>query len=83
MKLRCVFNNLMLKHHRQGVMLGGTTAASPEEYFGFRARDVAGIHFHKQGVGKGTWFRLRCGRVVDEVAMPCRGEPGLYDQCGA
>ena len=79
MKLRCVFNELMRKHHRQGVLLGHTTAASAEEYFGFRSKDVKAIHSHKLGSGKGLWFRLQCGRVVDEVAMPTCGNPNLYD----
>ena len=83
MKLSCAFNQAMRKLHRQGVLLGQTTCSTAEEYFGFRSRDVADIHFHKQGVGTGIWFRLRCGRVVDEVAMPCLGDPGLYDELGA
>jgi hypothetical protein len=79
MKLRCIFNDLMRKHHRQGVMLGQTTASTAEEYFGFHHKEVKAIHFHKQGVGEGLWFRLRCGRVVDEVAVPTCRDPELYD----
>ena len=79
MKLRCVFNDLMRKHHRQGVLLGQTKAATAEEYFGFRSKDVKAIHFHKLGSGKGLWFRLQCGRVVNEVAMPTCRNPDLYD----
>ncbi len=79
MKLRSVFNDLMRKHHRQGILLGQTKAATPEDYFGFRHREVAEVHFHKQGVGPGLWFRLRCGRVVDEVANPACRNPELYD----
>jgi hypothetical protein len=79
MKLRCVFNELMRKHHRQGVMLGQTTASTAEDYFGFPPDAVKTVHFHKQGVGSGLWFRLRCGRVVDEVARPTCHEPTLYD----
>ncbi|MBZ5635090.1 MAG: hypothetical protein LAO55_18360 [Acidobacteriia bacterium] len=78
--LRGVFNDLMRKHHRQGVLLGHTTASTPEDYFGFRPSQVAGIHFHKTGIGEGLWFRLRCGRVVDEVAMATCRDPDLYDQ---
>lgn len=80
MKLSAVFNDLMRKYHRQGILLGQTTAASPEEYFGFEPGHVKTIHFHKSGVGDGIWFRLHCGRVVNEVAMACRGEPSLYDR---
>lgn len=78
MELRYVFKE-MRKHHRQGVMLGQTTASTAEEYFGFRAKDVRAIHFHKLGIGKGQWFRLQCGRVVNEVAMPVCSNPDLYD----
>ena len=80
MKLNAVFNDLMRKHHRQSVLLGGTKASSPEEFFGFHHRQVQTVHFHKQGVGRGIWFRLRCGRVVDEVARACRRNPDLYEE---
>jgi hypothetical protein len=83
MKLRCVFNELMREHHRQGVLLGGVAAPTPEDYFGFTCRDVVKVHFHKHGVGAGVWFRLRCGRVVDEVARACRRDPALYDGAAA
>jgi len=79
MKLTAVFNEMMRKHHRQSILLGGTTASSPEEYFGFHHKQVETVHFHKQGAGAGLWFRLRCGRVVDEVARPACGNPDLYD----
>jgi len=77
--LRAVFNDLMRKHHRQGVLLGQTTASTPEDYFGFHHNQVEMIHFYKAGVGSGLWFRLHCGRVVDEVAMPTCRDPDLYD----
>ena len=80
MKLNVVFNELMRMNHRQSVLLGGTTASSPEEFFGFHHRQVQTVHFNKQGVGRGIWFRLRCGRVVDEVARACRRNPELYDE---
>jgi hypothetical protein len=83
MKLRCTFNELMRKCHRQGVMLDGSAAGNHEEYFGFTCRDVVKVHLHKQGVGTGVWFRLRCGRVVDEVARACRRDPALYDRAVA
>ena len=77
--LRAVFNDLMRKHHRQSVLLGQTTASTPEDYFGFHHNQVEMVHFHKAGVGSGSWFRLHCGRVVDEVAMPTCRDPDLYD----
>jgi hypothetical protein len=79
MKLRCIFNELMREHHRQGVLLGQTTATTAEEYFGFRHTEVVKVHTHKQGVGNGLWFRLRCGRVVDEVAKAACRNPDLFD----
>jgi len=79
MKLNAVFNELMRKHHRQAVLLSGASASTPEEFFGFHHRHVRTVHFHKHGVGEGIWFRLRCGRVVDEVAKPAPRDPNLYD----
>ena len=79
MKLSKVFNDLMRKHHRQAVLLGSATASTPEEFFGFHHKQVKTVHFHMQGTGEGIWFRLCCGSVVDEVARPCRRDPGLYD----
>ena len=79
MELRSVFNELMRKQHRQSLLLGGTTASSPEEFFGFDHAQVQAVHFHKRGRGKGVWFRLQCGRVVDEVARSCARDPALYD----
>jgi hypothetical protein len=79
MKLSCVFNDLMRRHHRQAVLVGGATATTPEEFFGFHHRQVKAVHFHKRGVGAGIWFRLHCGRVVDEVARACRRDPEIYD----
>ena len=83
MKLSASFNELMRKHHRQSVLLGQTMASTAEEFFGFHHRQVVSIHFHKQGVGPGTWFRLNCGRVVNEVAMAACRDPGLYDHATA
>lgn len=79
MKLRAVFSDLMQEHHRQSILLGGAMASTPEEFFGFHYGEVRTVHFHKQGVGYGAWFRLKCGRVVDEVARACRRDPEIYD----
>jgi hypothetical protein len=83
MELRSIFNELMRKHHRQSILLGGTSASSPEEFFGFEHGQVKAVHFHKQGHGRGVWFRLQCGRVVDEAARTCARDPGLYDHAMA
>jgi hypothetical protein len=77
--VRALFNGLMKKHHRQGILLGQTTAATPEDFFGFDHSQVEAVHFHKHGVGPGVWFRLHCGRVVNEVAIPACRDPQLYD----
>jgi hypothetical protein len=74
-----IFNGLMRKHHRQSLLLGHTTASTPEEYYGFHHSQVEQVHFRKAGHGEGLWFRLRCGRVVDEVAMAACPDPDLYD----
>jgi hypothetical protein len=85
MKLNKVFNELMRKHHRQAVLLGGARASTPEEFFGFDSSDVETVHFHRAGEGSTTpderrrWFRLHCGRVVDELAKPCANDPEIYD----
>jgi len=79
MKLSKVFNDLMRQHHRQAILLGGTAASTPEEFFGFHPGQVRTVHFHLQGAGEGIWFRLSCGRVVDDVARPCPRDPDLYD----
>lgn len=79
MKLSAVFNELMRKHHRQSVLLGGTAATTPEDFFGFHPGQVQAVHFHKQGVGAGVWFRLHCGRVVDALARATCRNPELYD----
>ena len=79
MTLSVAFNELMRKHHRQSVLLGNTVTTTPEDFFGFHHSQIETVHFHKQGVGSGVWFRLRCGRVVNELAAPTCRDPGLYD----
>ena len=79
MKLTQVFNNIMRQRHRQAVLLGGASASSADQFFGFSAKDVKAIHVHKDGVGDGIWFRLHCGRVFDEIGtLTCR-DVTLYD----
>ncbi len=73
------FNSLMKKHHRLGILLGQTTAATPEDYFGFEHGQVEAVHYHKAGIGPGVWFRLRRGRVVNEAGKPSCRDPLLYD----
>lgn len=79
MTLRASFNDLMRKHHRQSILLGQTMASNAEEFFGFHHGQVEAVHFHKHSVGAGIWFRLRCGRVVDEIGTPTCRDRDLYD----
>lgn len=75
-----LFELLMETHHRYGMLLGFTTATSPEQYFGFHHEDVKEVHTYKLGEGGGIWFRLRNGRVVDQVGLPDEADPSLYDR---
>lgn len=59
--------------------LGRTYAETKEEYFGFKAVDVAGVHFSK-GKNAGIFFRLRDGRVFDTTAQEQDPNPDLYDR---
>ena len=60
--------------------VGLTDADTKEEFYGFRSSDVAMLHYSKVGWRRpGVWFRLKCGRVVDEVARACRRDPEIYD----
>jgi hypothetical protein len=49
---------------------GKTQAREPEEFYGFRAEDVSEMHFHKHGIGRGVWYRIKDGRVIDAVGKP-------------
>lgn len=44
--------------------------ATPDKFYGFRAGDVDEMHFHKQGFGRGVWYRLKDGRVIDALGKP-------------
>lgn len=55
-----------------------TRARSLEEFYGFRPEDVAALHLHKHGVGRGVWFRLKDGRVVDGYGKPAEREHAWY-----
>jgi len=56
-----------------------TQAATPEEFYGFTAEDVAHVHLYKEGVGRGVWFRLNDGRVVDVIGQPSQPETHWYE----
>jgi hypothetical protein len=64
--------------------VGLTSAAdTKEEFYGFRARDVACLHYSKVGWRRpGVWFRLHDGRVFDAAAIEQQGrdaDPAWYD----
>lgn len=54
-------------------------AATPEELFGFRAEDVVKVYLHKRGFGRGLWFRLNDGRVLDAKGRPTHSERHWYE----
>jgi hypothetical protein len=74
-----LFDQTMRKYHRHALMLAFTKATTPEEYFGFHHHDVKAIHLHKNGCGRGFWFRLRDGRVFDKFARPDEPDRIWYD----
>ena len=58
---------------------GETDALSPEQFYGFRAEDVAEIHFRKHGIGRGFWYRLNDGRVFDGHGNPSEPDRSCYE----
>ena len=74
-----LYRGFMLKHFKLARRLRKTIADNPEEYFGFHPEDIEVIHFHFQGVGEGTWFRLNDGRVFNRFAELCDSDPSFYD----
>jgi hypothetical protein len=67
----------MLKNFQSARRPRKTMAQSPEEFFGFHSEDIEVIHFHLQGVGEGTWFRLNDGRVLNRFAELCDPDPSF------
>jgi hypothetical protein len=53
-------------------------AETPEQFYGFRPEDVDEMHFHKQGFGKGVWYRVKDGRVIDALGRPSERERHWY-----
>jgi hypothetical protein len=74
-----LYRGFMVKYFQSAWRAGATEAHSPEEYFGFNPIDIEAIHFHRQGVGEGAWFRLNDGRVFDRFAQPSETNPAYYD----
>lgn len=78
MLLQCI-DWRMDKEFTHSKIMGWTDADTKEEFFGFKAVDVARLHGHKQGVGKGIFFRLHDDRVFDGMARPHEPDRALYD----
>lgn len=57
---------------------GTTQARTPEEFFGFCAEDVAEMHFTKRDAGRGFWYRLNDGRVIDAAGRPSETDRTWY-----
>ena len=75
-----VYRAAMNKYWRLAVKRGRIPAGTtPEQYFGFRVIDIACMHRHLAGVGRGVWFRLDDGRVVDAMGKPAMADRSQYD----
>jgi len=57
---------------------GKTGSATPEELYGFRPEEVIEMHFHQHGFGRGVWYRLKDGRVIDALGKPAHRERHWY-----
>ena len=60
--------------------LGLTAARTKEEFYGFEVCQVWKIHLHKQGSGRGVYYRLISGAVVDSAGDRHEWDETLYDQ---
>ena len=76
--LHTVARETMREHFQLLRSKGKTDARAPEAFYGFRAEDVAEIHFHKQGFGRGVWYRLKDGRVINALGKPSERDRYWY-----
>lgn len=74
----CAFT--MEKWFLMNKCLGLTKAGSKEEFYGFRAADIADVHCRLVGICEVLFFRIRDGRVFDCMAREHDPDPMLYDQ---
>lgn len=59
-----IFSKLMQRYFGRAGRLGLTRdGQTPEDFYGFKAGDVADYHHYRVGEGDGFWFRLKDGRV--------------------
>ena len=55
-----------------------TRARTAEELYGFRDVDVVEMFFYKHGFGRGVWYRLKDGRVIDAFGKTSRRNRAWY-----
>jgi hypothetical protein len=76
--LHAVARETMREHFQRLRTKGKTDTRAPEEFYGFMPEEVAEIHFHKQGFGRGVWYRLKDGRVIDALGKQSEREHYWY-----
>jgi len=75
-----VLDLIMERQFIAGKTLTRSGAETKEEFFGFRSKDIVGVHRRKYDVPSvGLFFRLRDGRVVDTFRHEHDPDPLLYD----
>ncbi len=77
-KLQHIARETMSAHFLRHRSAGATRASGPEEFYGFRPEDVAAIFLHKHGFGRGVWFNLKDGRVIDVHGRPSDRDRAWY-----
>ncbi len=78
-ELHKIARDTMQAHFRRLMERGKNRGAgSPEEFYGFQPDDVIEMHFHRHGVGRGVWYRLKDGRVIDALGKPGHRERAWY-----
>ena len=77
-KLQHIARETMSAHFLRHRSAGATRASGPEEFYGFRSEDVAAIFLHKHGFGRGVWFNLKDGRVIDVHGRPSDRDRAWY-----
>ena len=78
-QLRDMARDTMQAHFLRLKERGKTNACHPEEFYGFRPEDVATMHLYKHGFGRGVWYRLEDGRVIDALGKPSQPERHWYE----
>jgi hypothetical protein len=77
-KLQHIARETMSAHFLRHRSAGATRASGPEEFYGFRPEDVVAIFLHKHGSGRGVWFNLKDGRVIDVHGRPAERDRSWY-----